>query len=145
VIVIAILLLHYSKFGRRVYATGGNPIAARLSGVRVDNIKTIAFILSAISGGIGAILIVGFAGMSSLDIGTGYEFQAISAVVLGGVALTGGRGNVGMVVAGALTLQALFSLLNFMGLPLPIRLTVQGLIIIGAVALAAWRETRTGD
>jgi ribose transport system permease protein len=50
-----------------------------------------------------------------------------------------------MVVAGALTLQALFSLLNFLGLPLPIRLTVQGLIIIGAVALAAWREMKASD
>jgi ribose transport system permease protein len=145
VILISVVLMHYTTLGRRIYAVGGNPIAARLSGVRVDMVKTIAFILCALCAGIGSILIVGFAGMSSLIIGKGYEFQSISAVILGGVALTGGRGNVGMVVAGALTLQALFSLLNFIGLPLPIRLTVQGLIIIGAVALAAWRELRTSD
>ena len=145
VIAIAIILMHYTTLGRRIYAVGGNPIAARLSGVRVDMVKTLAFVLCALSAGLGSILIVGFAGMSSLIIGRGYEFQSISAVVLGGVALTGGSGNVGMVVAGALTLQALFSLLNFLGLPLPIRLTVQGSIIIGAVALAAWRDIRKSD
>ena len=63
-------------------------------------------------------------------------------MVLGGVALTGGRGNIAGVIAGTLTLQAMFSLLNFIGFPLPIRLTVEGLILIGAVALAAWRERR---
>jgi ribose transport system permease protein len=140
VITTAVLLMNFTTFGRRIYAVGGNPIAARLTGVRVDMTKTLAFVLCSLSAGLGSVLIVGFAGMSSLGIGSGYEFQSISAVVLGGVALTGGRGNVGMVVAGALTLQALFSLLNFLGLPLPIRLTVQGLIIIGAVALAAWRD-----
>jgi ribose transport system permease protein len=145
VIMIAVVLMHYTILGRRIYAVGGNPLAARLSGVRVDMVKTTAFVLCALSAGVGSILIVGFAGMSSLIIGKGYEFQSISEVVLGGVALTGGQGNVGMVVAGALTLQALFSLLNFLGLPLPIRLTVQGLIIIGAVALAAWREMKASD
>jgi ribose transport system permease protein len=145
VIAIAVILMHFTSFGRRIYAVGGNRVAARLSGVRVDMTKTLAFILCSLSAAIGSVLIVGFSGISSLIIGQGYEFQSISAVVLGGVALTGGRGNVGMVVAGALTLMALFTLLNLIGLPLPIRRTVQGLIIIGAVALSAWRDLRRSD
>jgi len=63
-------------------------------------------------------------------------------VVLGGVAFTGGRGNLGGAIAGALTLQAVFTLMNFLSLPLPIRLTVQGLIIIAAVAFSGLRLIR---
>jgi ribose transport system permease protein len=142
VVIFGALLTQYTTFGRRIYAVGGNRRAAELSGVNTANVKTICFVLCSVSGAIGAILIAGFGGVSSLSVGRGFEFQSISAAVLGGVALGGGRGNIWGVLAGALTLQATFSLLNFIGFPLPIRLTVQGIIIIGAVALAAWRETR---
>jgi len=133
------ILLYATTFGRRLYATGSNPVAAALSGVAVGRIKTIAFLMSSLSGAVAAILLVGYAGVSSLTVGQGYEFQSISAVVLGGVALAGGRGSLWSAIAGALTLQALFALMNFLSLPLPIRLTVQGAIIIGAVALSSRR------
>ncbi len=142
ILLIGILLMHFSTFGRRIYAVGGNPSTAHLSGVDVNAVKTACFVLCALSGATGAVLIAGFGGVSSLNMGQGYEFQSISAAVLGGVALTGGRGNIAGVLAGALTLRAMFSLLNFIGLPLPIRLTVEGIIIIGAVALTTWRETQ---
>ena len=64
---------------------------------------------------------------------------AVAALVLGGAVLGGGRGSIPTTIAGALTLQALFTLLNLYGLPTPIRDTVQGLIIIGAVAFASYR------
>ncbi|MBL8154499.1 MAG: ABC transporter permease [Anaerolineae bacterium] len=140
VIAIGVYLMHFTTFGRRIYAVGGNPLAARLSGVNVGLVKTAAFVLSAVLAAVGAILIAGFSGVSSLSVGQGYEFQSISAIVLGGIALGGGRGNIAGAVMGALTLQAMFSLLNFLGFPLPIRLSVQGLIIVGAVAIAAWRS-----
>ena len=95
----------------------------------------------AISAVIAGILVGGFAGISQ-DAGAGYEFQAISAVVLGGAALGGGRGSMVAAMAGALTLEALFTLLNLLGLPKPLRDAVQGLIIIGAVAFAAYRLRR---
>jgi len=139
---LGVALMHFTTFGRRIYAIGGNPVASRLSGIQVSFTKTMAFVLCSVSAMVGAVLLTGFAGVSGLTVGSGYEFQAISAVVLGGVALTGGRGNIAGVIAGTLTLQAMFSLLNFIGFPLPIRLTVEGLILIGAVALAAWRERR---
>jgi ribose transport system permease protein len=140
VIAIGVYLMHFTTFGRRIYAVGGNPVASRLSGVNVVWVKTAAFVLCALLAAVGALLLAGFSGVSTLSVGEGYEFQAISAIVLGGVALGGGRGNILGSVLGALTLQALFSLLNFMGFPLPIRLSVQGLIIIGAVAITAWRS-----
>ncbi len=140
VIAISAILMHFTTFGRRVYAVGGNPVASRLSGVNVATVKTACFVLCSLLAALGAVLIAGFSGVSSLSVGQGYEFQSISAIVLGGVALGGGRGNLAGAVLGALTLQAMFSLLNYLGFPLPIRLSVQGLIIIAAVAIAARRQ-----
>ena len=139
--VAAVLLLHRTTFGKQVFAAGGNPRAAALSGVDVPLVRTLAFILSGISAVIAGILVGGFAGISQ-DAGAGYEFQAISAVVLGGAALGGGRGSMVAAMAGALALEALFTLLNLLGLPAPLRDAVQGLIIIGAVAYAAYRLRR---
>jgi len=139
--VAAVLLLHRTTFGKQLFAAGGNPRAAALSGVDVPLVRTLAFVLSGISAAIAGILVGGFAGISQ-DAGAGYEFQAISAVVLGGAVLGGGRGSMVAAMAGALALEALFTLLNLLGLPKPLRDAVQGLIIIGAVAYAAYRLRR---
>jgi ribose transport system permease protein len=135
-------LLHGTSFGKQIFATGGNPRAAYLSGVNVERVRILAFVISATSAVITGILLGGFAGVSP-NAGAGYEFQAISAVVLGGAVLGGGRGAMIPAMAGALTLAALFTLLNLLGLPNPLRDAVQGAIIIGAVAFAAFRQRKT--
>jgi len=139
----SLILLNFTTFGRRVYAVGGNAAAARLSGISVGRIKGACFLICSLCGALGSILLVGFSGMSSLNVGNGFEFQSISAAVLGGVALTGGRGSVFGATAGALALQLVFRLLNLLSLPLPFRLTVQGLIILGAVAVGSVRRSRS--
>ncbi len=139
--IVAVLLLHRTTFGKQLFAAGGNPRAAALSGVDVPLVRTLAFVLSGISAVIAGILVGCFAGISQ-EAGAGYEFQAISAVVLGGAVLGGGRGSMVAAMAGALALEALFTLLNLLGLPKPLRDAVQGLIIIGAVAYAAYRLRR---
>jgi len=131
-------LLHGTSFGKQIYAAGGNPRAAFLSGVDVSKVRTLAFVISALSAVITGILLGGFSGVSP-DAGLGYEFQAVSAVVLGGAVLGGGRGAMVPAIAGAMTLEALFTLLNLLGLPKPIRDAVQGGIIIFAIAFAAFR------
>ena len=136
--IVAWWLLHRTNFGQKLVATGGNPRAAQLAGIDIHNVRTIAFILSGISAVIAGILLGGFAGVSA-QVGQGFEFQAISAAVLGGAVLGGGRGSIPTTIAGALSLQALFTLLNLYGFPTPIRDAVQGLIIIGAVAYASYR------
>ena len=90
---------------------------------------------------IAGIILVGQAGVHP-SVGSGYEFIAITAVVLGGVVLGGGRGWVLSAAAGAIALDLLFTLLNFREVPSTWRNTVQGVIIIAAVALAgrAWRS-----
>jgi ribose transport system permease protein len=134
-------LLHRTNFGRSLFAVGGNARAAELAGINVSNVRLLAFVLSALSAVLAGILLGGFAGVSA-KVGQGYEFQAISAVVIGGAALGGGRGSIPTAIAGALTLQSVFVLLNVAGMPQPIRDTVQGLIVIGAVAYASYRLRR---
>ncbi len=136
--VVAWLLLHRSNFGKQLYAVGGNPRAAALAGVRVDAVRVTAFAISAVTAIVAGVLLAGFGGLSN-QAGEGYEFQAISAVVLGGAILGGGSGSVPATLAGALALEALFTLLNFLRLPVELRFAVQGLIIIAAVGYASLR------
>jgi ribose transport system permease protein len=138
VVGVAAVLLMRSDYGRQLIATGDNDRAARLSGVRVNRVRTIAFVLSGLCAALAGILLGGFAGVSA-QVGQGLEFEAITAVVLGGVVLGGGRGSVVAAMAGALTLEALFTWLNLQGISGALEDTVQGVIIIGAVAIASYR------
>lgn len=134
-----------SPFGKTLIAVGDNVTTQSYSGVRVWWVKTSAFIISALSSTIAGVLLVGYAGVHP-SVGRGYEFIAITAVVLGGVVLGGGRGWVVAAVAGAFTLEALFTLLNFADVPSTWRDTIQGAIIIAAVAYSAvaFRARRKG-
>ncbi|GLW07142.1 ABC transporter permease [Microtetraspora sp. NBRC 13810] len=135
---LVVVLLTRADFGRTLVATGDNERAAALSGVRVNRVRILAFVLSGASAVVAGILLGGFAGVSA-QVGQGLEFQAITAVVLGGVVLGGGRGSVVAAMAGALTLEALFTLLNLYGISGALEFTVQGVIIIAAVAAGAVR------
>lgn len=135
--------MHRTNLGRMLHAVGDNPRAAQMSGVPVERVRILAFVVSAISAVTAGILLGGFAGVST-DVGLGYELQAITACVIGGAQLLGGRGSVPASIAGALTLTAIFTLLNFIGLPKPMRDVVQGVILIAAVVLATYRRNRAG-
>ncbi|MCJ7734365.1 MAG: ABC transporter permease [Anaerolineales bacterium] len=138
---ILIVLFHKTNLGKQILAIGDNAQAAKLSGIKVRQIRMIAFVISAITAIIAGILIGGYGG-SSIEAGQGMEMQSVSAAVIGGVLLLGGKGSVYDVAFGALTLEAMVSLLNLLGLPKPYRDAVQGLIIIGAVAYAALRTRK---
>jgi ribose transport system permease protein len=130
-------------FGRSLIAAGDNPEAAHLAGTSLVWLKTRAFVLSSLSATVAGILLVGYAGVHP-SVGQGYEFTAITAVVLGGVLLGGGRGWVLSAAAGAFTLELLFTFLTVQGVESTWRPTVQGVIIILAVAVAgrAWTGAR---
>jgi ribose transport system permease protein len=136
VLCVAATWLMRRPFGRTLIAVGDNPAAARISGARVWWVKTQAFILSSLAATVAGILLVGYAGVHP-TVGEGYEFAAITAVVLGGVVLGGGRGWVLSAVAGAFALELLFTLLTVLEVESTWRDTVQGVIIIVAVAFAA--------
>jgi ribose transport system permease protein len=128
-------------YGMTLISAGDNPGAATLAGAPVWWVKTRAFVLSSLAATVAGIILVGQAGVHP-SVGQGYEFIAITAVVLGGVVLGGGRGWVLSAAVGAIALDLLFTLLNFRDVPSTWRDTVQGVIIILAVALAgpAWRS-----
>ncbi len=126
------------NFGHKLLAVGDNDRAARLSGIDTDRVRITAFVLSGTSAVIAGILLGGFAGVSA-QVGIGLEFEAITAAVLGGAVLGGGRGSVTAAMAGALALEALFTLLNLKGVSGALEDAVQGVIIIAAVAVASYR------
>ncbi|MGC2939041.1 ABC transporter permease [Brevibacterium sp. FAM 24638] len=132
-VILLAVWLSRRPFGRTLTAIGDNSAAATFAGSRVWWTKTSAFVLSSLSATVAGVLLVGFAGVHP-SVGQGYEFTAITAVVLGGVVLGGGRGTVLGALTGAFTLEALFTLLNFTAVPATMRDAIQGAIIIAAVA-----------
>jgi len=143
VAVVATLLLHRTRFGHQILAIGESDRTSFVSGVAVHRVRILAFVISAISAVIAGILLGGIGGLSA-DVGGGLEFAAIAAVVLGGTSLAGGRASAPGAVVGALTLSAVFTLLNLYSLDEGIRNIVQGLIVIAAVGGMARRELRSG-
>ncbi len=133
---ISYFIFHRANFGKQVLAIGDNVRASQLSGVKVRQVRVMAFVLSSVFAVIGGIMIGGFGGVN-VTIGEGLEMQTIAACVVGGVLLGGGKGSVPNVIFGAFTMEAVFNLLNLLGLPKPYKDAVQGLIIIAAVAYVA--------
>jgi len=134
-------VFHRSNFGKQVLAVGDNVRAAQLSGVKVRLVRIGAFIFSSVLAVIGGVMIGGYGGVN-VTIGEGLEMSAIAACVVGGVLLGGGKGSVISVIFGAYTLEILFSMLNLMGLPKPYKDTIQGVIIIAAVAYVALSQRK---
>lgn len=135
----AAIWLMRGAFGKKILAVGDNERAAALSGISVPRVRTMAFIISGFAAGVAGIVLAGIGGLSA-DAGAGLEFQAITAVVLGGAVLGGGRGAITGAIAGALTLEALFKLINLLGVASEYQYMVQGVIIIAAVAFASYRS-----
>ena len=140
-VVLAWFGLNGTVYGKRALAVGDNPRAAELAGAPVAATRILAFVVSAVSAVTAGILLGGFSGVS-VNAGEGLELQAIAACVIGGAQLLGGRGSVWSAVFGALSLFALFTLLNLLGLPQALRDSIQGLILIAAVGASMWRTRR---
>src|SRR5690348_8990913 len=129
------LLASRTPFGRRVYAVGGNERAAKLSGVRVQQIKFLVYVISGFCAGVVGLIIA--AQLSSAHPATGetFELTAIAAVVLGGTSLMGGRGSIGGAIIGAFVIGALADGLVLMGVSEFWQTVIKGLVIVLAVIL----------
>ena len=132
-------MLHYTAFGRTLYAVGGNPNAAVLSGLNVAGIRFAAFVVAGVLTGIGAVLMAARLNSGSPNYGVGMELSAIAAAVIGGASLAGGRGSVVETVIGALTIVIVQNALNLNAVPASAQSVVIGAIIVTAVALDVWR------
>jgi ribose transport system permease protein len=136
-------LLSRTTFGRYVYAVGGNAEAARLSGVRVGVVRTATFAISGLAGGIAGIILASEVGTAQADAGNaGYTFDAITAVVLGGVSILGGEGAIWRAVLGAFFLQMIGNGFNLLNVTPEYQSVFKGSILIVAVSLDAWARRR---
>jgi ribose transport system permease protein len=125
--------LNRTAYGRYVVATGGNPEAARIAGIRVQRIRFSVYLLSALCVGISAILLTGRLASASPVVGNLYELDAIAAVVIGGTSLSGGKATVIGTFLGVITFALIFNILNLLGLPAELQQIVRGVIILVAV------------
>lgn len=126
-------LLTRTVIGRHVHAVGGNEENARRAGINTDGVKLFAFIVSGLSAGLAAVLVAGRLGTGFPLAGTGYELDAIVAVVLGGTSLAGGVGTVIGTAAAALVLGVVSNVLNLLQVSAFVQILIKGLIVIGAI------------
>jgi ribose transport system permease protein len=134
------ILLSRLRWGRYMYAIGGNEDAARLSGVPVVTTKLLAYGLCGMFGGIAGICQAVQEMQGDSDAGVGYELTAIAMVVIGGTSLMGGRGGVGLTLIGALTMGYLDKILSINGVGESNRLMLTGVIIVVAVLFQRNRQ-----
>jgi ribose transport system permease protein len=117
VVAVTTYVLHFSVFGRYVYAIGGNREAARYSGINVKRIETMTYVISSGLGGVAGICYAAYIGQMSQQVGIAYELYAISAVVLGGCSLQGGTGTVLGVVIGSAIMRVIDNGINMFQIP----------------------------
>jgi ribose transport system permease protein len=128
-------LLKKTVFGRHVYATGGNEEAARLSGVKVDQIKLWVYTISGAMSAMAGVVLTSRLNSAQPTAGSGYELDAIAAVVLGGTSLTGGRGWIFGTLMGALLIGVLNNGLNLLGVSSFYQQVIKGVVILLAVLI----------
>lgn len=137
---IAWVLLERTAFGRHVYALGGNETAARLSGVKTQRVKLAVYAISGLTAACAAVILTGRLMSGQPNAGVGFELDAIAAVVLGGTAISGGRGLVLGTLIGAVLLGILNNGLNLMGINPYLQDVIKGGIILLAIYIGReWR------
>jgi rhamnose transport system substrate-binding protein len=134
------LLLHRSVIGRGLYTIGHSIEGARYSGVPVRRNLRLVYTLSGLTASLAAIVYVSRLGQAKSDAGTGYELMAITAVVLGGTSIFGGRGTIGGTLLGLASLVVLQNGLRLSALPTELAGILTGVLLITAIALDRWRS-----
>ncbi len=140
VMLIILIGLRRTGYGRLLYAIGDNPVAARLSGARAWQVLIVLYVISALLAGVGGLLLSGLTNTASVSLADLLVLPSVAAAVIGGTSILGGRGGYGGTLVGALILSVLTALLTAVGFPEPTRQIVFGGIIV-IVAAAYTRVT----
>ncbi len=140
--IITFFVLNKTKIGRYIFAIGSNEEAVRLSGIKVDFWKTLAYVISGLGVGIGSIMYAATYTVVIPNTGNGIELQAIAAVVIGGTSLSGGVGSLTGTMIGVFIMSILKNGLISMSLPAPYQTFFTGLVVIGAVLMDVYRNKR---
>lgn len=126
---------NYTRHGKYMYAIGGNEVAAEVSGVNVKKTKIIIYVTAACMYAIAGFLLGGKSGGTSVNMGQGYELEAIAACTIGGVSVNGGIGKISGVIIGVAVFELLKSALQFLGVNTNYQYIAQGVVIVVAIAL----------
>ncbi|THF48122.1 ABC transporter permease [Allorhizobium terrae] len=129
------ILLHATNFGRQVFVIGNNPLAARFSGIPVERVKFILFVLTGLMSGIAAVCLTSRLGSTRPSIAQGWELEAVTMVVLGGVSILGGSGTIGGVVIAAFVMGLVTFGLGLLNVPGIVMSIFIGLLLIITIAL----------
>jgi ribose transport system permease protein len=140
VVVISWFILRKTVLGLQIYAVGGNPQAARLTGIKVSVVLLFVYSISGLFSGLGGAMSASRLYGANGNWGTGYELDAIAAVVLGGTSLSGGVGAIGGTVIGALIIGVMNNGLTILGLSSFWQYVAKGIVIVLAVMLDKWRQ-----
>jgi ribose transport system permease protein len=133
VMLIAAFVMQFTTFGRQLYAIGGNPEAARLSGLPVNRNLTAAYVVSGLLAGVAGLMLAAQLSQGSSLIGQGYELNSIAAAVVGGTSLFGGTGNPISAVIGGLIIGTISNIMNLVGIQSEPQLVILGVVILLAV------------
>jgi len=131
-----------SKYGRKIYCIGANQEAAKLSGINVNRVKFIAYLVSGIAASLSGLILTGQSAVGMPQHATGSELDVITAVLLGGTSLAGGKGNILGTLAGVLILGVLYNGFTMIGFRYVHIRVFQGAILILVVALYEVREKK---
>jgi ribose transport system permease protein len=141
VVIVSWFVLRRTVLGLRIYSVGGNPEAARLSGIKVWGIQLFVYAISGLLAGLGAVMSAArLYAANGLQLGQSYELDAIAAVILGGTSFVGGVGSIVGTLVGALIIAVLTNGLVLLGVSDIWQYIIKGLVIIGAVALDRYRQ-----
>lgn len=129
------ILLHRTAFGRHIYAIGNNPLAAQFSGVRVTRIRFTLFLLTGLMSGVAAVCLTARLGSTRHSIAMGWELEAVTMAVLGGVSILGGQGTIPGVAVAAVVMGLVTFGLGLLNVPGIVMSVFVGLLLIGVIAL----------
>jgi ribose transport system permease protein len=141
-IVILAIIMRRTAYGMRVYAVGGNPLAAQIAGINVRRTLFSVYAISGVLAGLSGVMLASRVISGPPNLGQGYELDAIAAVVIGGASLFGGRGTIWGTALGLLLIQTLNNGLDLLIVPTYWQDVIKGLLIVAAVAVDVWSSKR---
>lgn len=136
-------ILNKTFFGRYFYAVGGNEEAAKLSGINVKRVKYLVYTLSGLFAGIAGVVMLSRTNSGQALAGKGFEFDVLTAVVLGGVSVNGGSGKISNVVAGVLILGVLSNGMVLLNVSQYVQMVTKGIVLLVAVGFDCWQKYKT--
>ncbi len=138
------LLLKYTQFGRNVYVVGGNPLASYYSGINIARVRILSYVISGVTAGIAAIMLLSMTSVALCNVGTGSDMDIIIAAVLGGISMSGGKGNIIGVLFGVLLLAVLANGMTLLSVNTYMQAVLKGIILILAIYFDSVRTAKAG-